>query len=77
MTLIIKGELDKLVDTLHDYSTYLEQFGYDADTIFAAYAIMAAALSGKQVEKKKPSKAIEDRMKELKVVQSHTSDTVH
>jgi hypothetical protein len=77
MNLIIKGELDRLVDTLNDYSTYLEQFGYDTDTIFAAYAIMAAALSGKKVKQKKPSEAIAERMKELNVVQSRTSDSIH
>ena len=71
--MIVKGELDELVDTLNDYSVYLKQFGYDTDTIFAAYAIMAASLSGKKIKKNASSDAI----KELSVVQTRTSGTVH
>jgi phage-related minor tail protein len=77
MTMIVKGELDELVDTLQDYSVYLKQFGYDADTIFAAYAIMAASLSGKKIKKNASSDAIRERMKELSVVQVRSSGTVH
>ena len=77
MTMIVKGELDELVDTLNDYSVYLKQFGYDIDTIFAAYAIMAASLSGKKIKKNASSDAIKERMKELNVVQTRTSGTVH
>jgi len=75
--MIVKGELDELVDTLQDYSVYLKQFGYDADTIFAAYAIMAASLSGKKIKKNASSDAIRERMKELSVVQVRSSGTVH
>ena len=75
--MIVKGELDELVDTLNDYSVYLKQFGYDIDTIFAAYAIMAASLSGKKIKKNASSDAIKERMKELNVVQTRTSGTVH
>ena len=75
--MIVKGELDELVDTLNDYSIYLKQFGYDIDTIFAAYAIMAASLSGKKINKNESSDAIKERMKELSVLQVRSSDTVH
>ncbi len=77
MTMIIKGELDELVETLTDYSTYLKQFGYDTDTIFAAYAIMAASLSGKKIKKNHTTDAIKERMTELNVVQVRASGTVH
>jgi phage-related minor tail protein len=77
MTMIVKGELDELVDTLQDYSVYLKQFGYDTDTIFAAYAIMAASLSGKKIKKNQTTDAIKERMKELSVVQVRASGTVH
>ena len=77
MDMIIKGELDQLVDTLNDYSVYLKQFGYDTDTIFAAYAIMAASLSGKKIKKNQTTDAIKQRMKELSVVQARASGTVH
>lgn len=77
MTMIIKSQLDELVDTLHDYCIYLQQFGYDEDTIFAAYAILAATLSGKEVKPNKTSDAIKERMKELKVVNSTINGTVH
>ena len=75
--MIVKGELDQLVDTLNDYSVYLKQFGYDTDTIFAAYAIMAASLSGKRSRRNQTTDAIKERMKELSVVQTRASDTVH
>jgi|TARA_R110000824_G_scaffold166374_1_gene343143 hypothetical protein len=77
MTIIVKSQLDELVDTLHDYCIYLEQFGYDEDTIFAAYAILAASLSGKEVKPNRTSEAIKERMKELKVVHSNMTGTVH
>jgi|TARA_Y100000015_G_scaffold26532_1_gene25704 phage-related minor tail protein len=77
MTMIVKGELDELVDTLNDYSVYLKQFGYSTDTIFAAYAIMAASLSGKKINKNQTTDAIKERMKELSVVQTRISGTVH
>jgi hypothetical protein len=51
--------------------------GYDTDTIFAAYAIMAASLSGKKIKKNKSSDAIKERMGELSVVQVRASGTVH
>ncbi len=77
MTMIIKSQLDELVDTLNDYCIYLQQFGYDEDTIFAAYAILAATLSGKDIKPNKTSDAIKQRMAELKVVLANMSDTVH
>ena len=43
--MIVKGELDELVDTLNDYSVYLKQFGYDIDTIFSELNVVQARAS--------------------------------
>ena len=35
--MVFKSQLDELIETLNDYSTYLKQFGYDTDTIFLCF----------------------------------------
>ena len=77
MTMIVRVEVDELVDTLNDDSVDLKQFGYETDTIFAAYAIMAASLSGKKIKKNQTTDAIKERMTELNVVQVRASSTIH
>ena len=49
--MVLKSQLDELIETLTDYTTYLKQFGYDADTIFCAYAVVAMHLTGEKSTK--------------------------
>ena len=38
--MVLKSQLDELIETLTDYTTYLRQFGYDEETVFCAYAVV-------------------------------------
>ena len=73
--MVLKSQLDELVETLTDYTTYLKQFGYDADTIFCAYAVVAMHLTGEK-STKNIGRSIMEKVKSINVVQS-TNHTVH
>ena len=75
--MIIQEQLDDLVEELNNYYMELQQLGFDQDTIFAAFAIMAASLSGKKVKRNKSSDVIKERMKELKVLNSRMNKSIH
>lgn len=77
MIMIIQEQLDDLVEELNNYYMELQQLGFDQDTIFAAFAIMAASLSGKKVKRNKSSDVIKERMKELKVLNSRMNKSIH
>lgn len=73
--MVLKSQLDELIETLTDYTTYLKQFGYDADTIFCAYAVTAMYLTGEK-ESKNIGKSIMKKVKSINVVES-TGHTIH
>ena len=73
--MVLKSQLDELIETLTDYTTYFKQFGYDADTIFCAYAVVAMHLTGEK-STKNIGRSIMKKVKSINVVQS-TNHTVH
>ena len=73
--MVLKSQLDELIETLTDYTTYLKQFGYDADTIFCAYAVVAMHLTGVK-RTNNIVRSIMKKVKSINVVES-TNNTVH
>jgi len=73
--MVLKSQLDELIETLTDYTTYLKQFGYDKDTIFCAYAVVAMHLTGEK-STKNIGRSIMKKVKSINVVES-TNHTVH
>ena len=73
--MVLKSQLDELIETLTDYTTYLKQFGYDTDTIFCAYAVVAMHLTGEK-STKNIGRSIMKKVKSINVVQS-INHTVH
>ena len=73
--MVLKSQLDELIETLTDYTTYLKQFGYDADTIFCAYAVVAMHLTGEK-STKNIGRSIMKKVKSINVVESR-NHTVH
>ena len=73
--MVLKSQLDELIETLTDYTTYLKQFGYDADTIFCAYAVVAMHLTGEK-STKNIGRSIMKKVKSINVVES-TGHTIH
>ena len=73
--MVLKSQLDELIETLTDYTTYLKQFGYDEETVFCAYAVVTMYLTG---EKKTENigRSIMKKVKSINVVPS-TNHTVH
>tara|TARA_R100000734_G_C3281823_1_gene75280 strand:+ start:309 stop:530 length:222 start_codon:yes stop_codon:yes gene_type:complete len=73
--MVLKSQLDELIETLTDYTKYLSQFGYDDETIFCAYAVTAMYLTGEK-NSKNIGKSIMKKVKSINVVES-TGHTVH
>jgi hypothetical protein len=73
--MVLKSQLDELIETLTDYTTYLKQFGYDADTIFCAYAVVAMHLTGEK-STSNIGRSIMKKVKSINVVDS-INHTIH
>jgi hypothetical protein len=73
--MVYKSQLEELIDTLLDYSKYLEQFGYDKDTVFSGYALVASRLSGKR--NKDITDKIKQKLSEVTIVENCRSHSVH
>ena len=73
--MVLKSQLDELIETLTDYTTYLKQFGYDKDTIFCAFAVTAMYLTGER-STKNIGRSIKKKVDSISVIQS-TGHTIH
>ena len=73
--MVLKSQLDELIETLTDYTKYLKQFGYDDETIFCAFAVTAMYLTGEK-STKNIGRSIMKKVKSINVIPS-TNHTVH